>query len=92
MDTTNINCVCGSIFHGLAEPVPHPKSKHGSHQNIEQYIQQRNRTIEIIHQLNGTLAPPLDIRGAPAHAPVDYSRTGGLRPLYSSVEQASQMA
>ena len=90
MDTTNINCVCGSIFHGLAEPVPHPKSEHGSNLSIEQYIQHRNRIIEVIHQLNGTLVPPLDIRGASVHAPVDFSRTGGLRPLYSSVEQASQ--
>ena len=90
MDTANIDCVCGSIFHGLTKLVPHPKSKQGSHLNIEQYIQQRNRTIEAIHQLNFTLAPSLDIRGVPAHAPIDYSRAGKLRPLCSSVEQESQ--
>ena len=88
MDITDINCV--SLFHGLAKPVPHPKPEQGNHLNTEKYIQHRKRTIEAIHQLNGTLAPPLDIRGAPVHVPIDCSRTGKLRPLYSSVEQASQ--
>ena len=90
MDTANIDCVCGSIFHGLTRWAPHPKSKQGSYMNLEQYIQRRNRTIEAIHQLNFTLAPSLDIRPVPASSLVGYSRAEHLRPICSSAEKESQ--
>ena len=79
-----------SIFHGLTRWAPHPKSKQGSYMNLEQYIQRRNRTIEAIHQLNYTLAPPLDIRPVPASLLVGYSRAEHLRPICSSEEKESQ--
>ena len=90
MNTANIDCVCDSIFHGLTRWAPHPKSKQGSYMNLEQYIQRRNRTIEAIHQLNCTLAPPLDIRPVPASSLVGYSRAEHLRPICSSADKGSQ--
>ena len=90
MDTTNIDCICGNSFHGLKPPVNPPKPGRWNQQDIEQYLQRRNRTIEIIHQLNNTLSPALYIRGSPTPTPGNSSQPGTYRSLYSRIDQTSQ--
>ena len=90
MTNANINCVCGSIFHGLTQWEPHPIPSQNSYWDLDQYLQRRNRTIDAIHQLNSTLSPPLDIRPVPAHLLLGYSRAERLKPICSREEKESQ--
>ena len=90
MTEFSINCVCGSIFHGLTQWEPLPVPSQNTYRDWDRYLQRRNRTIDAIHQLNSTLAPPLDVRPVPDHVLLGYSRNERLKTIRSRAEKGNQ--